>query len=366
VFSIELLPAQQGDAIWIEYGARAAPHRILVDCGTPPTAAIVRDRIQALEPSQRRFDLLVITHIDTDHIGGVLRLLADVPRGTQFADVWFNAWRHIDTSGASKLGPIDGEILSVALDKLGWPWNVAFNKGPVVASTIAQPLAGGMQMTVLSPGPDELNKLRKSWRAVIKEAGLDASDPDRPAHLLKRAIAKGVGSSILGTPRLQAEKLAGRKFQPDAAVANQSSIALLAEFDGYSCLLAADGVPGVMLGPIRQLLQQRSLSRLAVDALKVAHHGSRHNTSDDFLAIVKSRRYLVSTSGAVFGHPDDEAIARIVCSNRLTGCQIFLNYPHGATAKWSAERWADPRLKREYRYDLAFGTESGMRLELGA
>ena len=42
MFSIEMLPAQQGDALWIEYGSAAKPHRILVDGGTPPTVEQVR------------------------------------------------------------------------------------------------------------------------------------------------------------------------------------------------------------------------------------------------------------------------------------------------------------------------------------
>ena len=77
VFSIEMFPAQQGDALWIEYGPRAKPHRILIDGGTPPTIEPLRTRIKALAKTDRHFDLIGVTHIDTDHIGGMLRLISD-------------------------------------------------------------------------------------------------------------------------------------------------------------------------------------------------------------------------------------------------------------------------------------------------
>ena len=37
MFTIELLPAAHGDAIWLEYGPVAQPHRILIDGGPAPT-----------------------------------------------------------------------------------------------------------------------------------------------------------------------------------------------------------------------------------------------------------------------------------------------------------------------------------------
>jgi hypothetical protein len=104
-----------------------------VDGGTSPTAPVIAERVARLAPDDRRFELLIVTHIDTDHIGGVLRLLDD-DLGLEFGDVWFNAWRHLETVQADRLGPVDGEILSVLLDASGWPWNQAFGSGPAVVA----------------------------------------------------------------------------------------------------------------------------------------------------------------------------------------------------------------------------------------
>jgi hypothetical protein len=51
---------------------------------------------------------------------------------------------------------------------------------------------------------------------------------------------------------------------------------------------------------------------LELDAYKLAHHGSRANTSKKLLERLACRRYLISTNGSQFEHPDRESIARII------------------------------------------------------
>ncbi len=347
-----MLPAQQGDALWIEYGDAGAPHRILVDGGTSPTAPVVAERVARLAPDDRRFELLIVTHIDTDHIGGVLRLLDD-DLGLEFGDVWFNAWRHIETVQADRLGPVDGEILSVLLDASGWPWNQAFGSGPaVVAPEGGLPrhdLPGGLRLTLLSPGPDQLLALRREWAKVVQDAGLDPADPDRAREVLERLAArKGVQLDRLGDERLDVEALAASEFDPDRAVANGSTIAVLAEFDGASAILAGDGFPEVITANVARLLQERGTQRLAVDACKLPHHGSMHNVSNELLSLLSCGRYLFSSSGAIFGHPDTEAVARVVV-NGGTGPELLFNYRTEHNAVWD-----DAELRAEFGYRTTF------------
>ncbi len=375
MFTIDMLPAQQGDAVWIEYGMPGSVHRVLIDAGTPASAALIRARIERLPPEERRFDLLVVTHIDTDHIGGVLKLLAERPAELAFDDVWFNAWRHIDRAGSSVLGPIDGEILSAVLDKLKWPWNEAFEGRavmvPAAGPVPAKRLRGGLVLTVLSPDESQLDRLRRNWRTVVRAAGLDPDDPERWARLLDKMAKKGVASSLLGGGRPDVDALARTPFESDTAVANGSTIALLAEFEGHSCLLTGDAFPDVMLGPVRRLLRERRVSKLAVGALKVPHHGSRYNVSGELLSAVATSQYLFSTSGAIFGHPDDEAVARVLAAGAGPRTLHF-NYPRDTLRanfsrikKREAPNWGDVRLGRRFRYEARFAAsdESGIAVE---
>ena len=120
------LPAQ-GDCLWVEYGDPMHPSRLLVDGGTPETSVALRKRVTQLPENDRHFDLLIVTHIDNDHIGGVLELLGEDLPGLSFDDIWFNAWRHLPETGLEKFGPVQGEKLSTLLDRSYGPWNKCFD-----------------------------------------------------------------------------------------------------------------------------------------------------------------------------------------------------------------------------------------------
>lgn len=70
---IRFLPVGQGDAALITYGRL----RVLVDAGPRAlTAALVREHLPFFD---RHIDLLILTHADTDHIGGAEVVLEKFP-----------------------------------------------------------------------------------------------------------------------------------------------------------------------------------------------------------------------------------------------------------------------------------------------
>ncbi len=265
-----MLPAEQGDALWIEYGPEARPHRVLIDGGVRKTATLIGARIAELPKPDRQFDLLIVTHIDSDHIGGVPKLLANPPPGLRFDDVWFNAWRHLQPD---QLGAVEGEIVSAQLDRSGWNWNAAFDgKAVVVAATGKLPrrtLRGGMTLTLLSPTRERLDVLRTEWKKVVEAAGLETGVQDEA--LAEAARRRGI-PDLLGD-RLDVDELAAAKLVPDKAPANGSTIAVLAEYEGLSCLLTGDAHPDVLRAGLERLCKERHIERLRVSALKVPHHG---------------------------------------------------------------------------------------------
>src|SRR3954452_20564376 len=176
MFTIEMLPARQGDALWLEYGDAAHPRRALIDAGTPETWNALRPRTEALAPTDRHFEALIVSHIDKDHIGGVLPLLEDTALGVTFGDVWFNGFRHLPDT-LEPMGPVEGERLTTLLVDGHHPWNDAFGGRAVVVPDGEAPpvrtLPGGLELTVLSPHPAQLAKLRPIWEPLVRENGLD-------------------------------------------------------------------------------------------------------------------------------------------------------------------------------------------------
>jgi beta-lactamase superfamily II metal-dependent hydrolase len=362
VFRVTLLPAQQGDAIWIEYGPDDAPFRILIDAGTPPTAPIVHQRILDLTDG-RRFELFIVTHIDTDHIGGVLKLLTDPPAGMEVGDVWFNERRQLEQPKKSHLGAIDGEILGVQLDALKWNWNTLFGSGLVVlddgeGAPPSSELPGGMSITLLSPGFQQVETLKSAWAKELDQKGLDPTNPDYLELLSEKMHAKGVAPSTLGDEEAETvEELASHLFVEDESSANGSSIAVLAEFEQKSCLLTGDAVPSAMIPAIRRLLKSRHQDRLGVDAVKLPHHGSENNISDEFLELLVSPLWLFSTNGNVHHHPQAPAVARVIRANAGRHPTLGFNYPKGVNPK--ADRWDEPQRKEDGDYETVFAEDGG-------
>ena len=141
MLAIEMLPGGHGDALVVEYGTGADTHRILIDGGTARSWDAVRERLKA-RPDQT-YEAMVITHVDEDHIGGSLQILADPDLRHRIRDIWFNGFVHCERGG-SVLGPVDGERLTQRINDGPFRWNDPFpdrvsNKvgGPVVVSASA-------------------------------------------------------------------------------------------------------------------------------------------------------------------------------------------------------------------------------------
>jgi beta-lactamase superfamily II metal-dependent hydrolase len=126
-------------------------------------------------------------------------------------------------------------------------------------------------------------------------------------------------------------------FGSDDSPANGSSIALLAEWeDGPVALLAGDAFAGVLQTSLEHLLDGRR--RLPLDVFKVPHHGSVGNLTPELLELLACRAYLVSTNGAVFGHPHERAVELLVQHHgHRARPRIVFNYHSETTAPFASQ-----------------------------
>lgn len=343
MFEIEMLPAREGDCLWLRYGEPNKPRQILIDAGRATTASELKARFRTLRSSERRFELLVVSHVDRDHIEGVLPLLTDKSLKVEFADVWFNGFHHLQQARLEKFGPVQGERLSASLVDGKHSWNKAWKSRAVCLAARALPtkaLAGGMRLTLLSPDRTKLTQLIPVWEQECKKAGLIAGIGSKPAEA--RGFERFGGINI--------EQLAAQPFEEDAAEANGSSIAVLATYAGKKVLLAADAHPGRLSDSIKAV--KKSAKRLRLDAFKLPHHGSEHNISKELLKLVDCRRFLVSTNGSYFAHPTAAAIARVIKFGGR-GATICFNYRSKYTEIWDNAAW-----KSQYGYETCYPTNS--------
>ncbi|MGV9264942.1 ComEC/Rec2 family competence protein [Kitasatospora sp. NPDC003701] len=350
MITVEMLPAAHGDALWIEWpGPGGEVHRMLVDGGPNTTYRAVFERVKALPEPDRRLDVLVVTHVDADHIEGVVRLLQDRGRlGLSIGDVWFNGWPQL-TQDADLLGADQGEMLQALIGSQRLAWNTAFRTVRQDAPAVrvadrgrlpSTELPGGARATVVSPGGGELAALRKEWAKVLKGLGVTPGRPQEALErLARRKDLRGLADDLLGGERV------------DGSVPNGSSIAFLLELGEHRVLLTGDGHGDVLARGLARLLTERGADRLAVDALKVPHHGSAANTTDELLALLTTRRFLISTNGDKFKHPDKAAVLRMIgAADRTTGPpELVFNYLSDTT-----EPWAGPEQQRTLGYTTVY------------
>ena len=346
MLSLTMLPARQGDCLWISYGEERSPHHLVID-GGPERAKVLRSaivsRIAAAPDRKLHIDLLVATHIDNDHIGGILDVMRDFPDGLSIGDIWFNGYRHLPKD---LLGADQGERLTEALTAQRLPWNEAFGGGAVmIGDSGALPeriRQDGLKLTLLGPGRDQLARLAKVWKKAVLDS--ERSERDNSGDLL--------GRHDPWPPQIT--DLANLPFKSDDGEANGSSIALLLAYKDKQILLAADAHAPALARAIGRL---DGGGALTLQAYKLSHHGSRKSTSTELLQRVTCDQYLISSNGSYFGHPDPEAIARVLLHGGNNPKLIF-NSRERYALRWKNVPGA-PAFRAQFPDDEA----AGMRIE---
>jgi hypothetical protein len=433
--SIEMLPADHGDALYVSYGDELERHHLWIDGGLGQSFSKGwAKRVRQLGAQGAALDVLVVTHFDTDHINGVQAFIRANHKGGHadaiipVRQVWFNQYRHVREYGGPRAMPAEPAssgaprwatrldfLREVALravplaplaarlaisapkgfaealrgpaeaskltDLLGghYPSNEAFQGHAVVRTVVPPeiPLPGGARAWVLSPTPEGLAALYGAWEAYLAKRNLvrllevrgvsPASDGDALVPGFVQQVALRAGEDL--EPPLEGRKedlglpiklLAERCFREDDRPANGSSIALLLEYAGHRLLLPGDAHPSDLVEGLSKLGFSAG-SPVELDAVKLAHHGSRANTSPELLALMRCDRYLVSTNGEAFNHPDKECLARVIWANQdRPGTTLFFNYP-GTPAELAIANEAD---QKAYGYRIEH-LDQGRSLVLG-
>jgi beta-lactamase superfamily II metal-dependent hydrolase len=333
MISIEMLPAAHGDALWIEYGSKGQTRRILIDGGPAHSyEAGLRKRIQSLPEKKRDFELIIVTHIDADHIDGALIMLQENTSASlkiTTKEFWFNGWNQLPKLEVDTYAPLQGEFLGGLLTvdtALNKAWNKQFKKGAVMipdeGSLPEIELEGGARITLLGPGYKELRRLRARWVSAIRD--FTPGDVQEALRRLKERREY--------RPPAFPSVFAAKQYGDDRTPANGSSISFLLEDGGASVLLLGDAHASTLVSSLGRLVAQRAGKRLKVDAVKLPHHGSMGNVSKEWLQMVDCDRWLISTNGAIFGHPDIDTVKLIAenCSRKPT---IYCNYLSDTTRR---------------------------------
>jgi len=344
---VELLPARQGDAVVLEWGPGEKRRRMLVDGGPAIAYEQVSGRLADL-CGDDPLELLVLTHIDGDHIEGFVLLTNDSALGVGIEEIWFNGPAQL-----GELGVAQGEFLGAIIQTRGIGWNTRFGHRAVAPADDGElpmrELPGGLRLTVLGPSRSQLLRLRDKWVVEAAAAGLAFGSVEDALRVLRgRSRLVPAQTYLSRAPAPNITKLANAVVSKDTALANSTSIVLLAEYGDARVLLAGDATPDALLPAVRRLLIDRGLDRLPLSAFKLPHHGSARNVTTELVRLLPAERYLFSSDGSYFSHPDDSAVARVI-EHGPPGAELVFNYANPRTLGWD-----DNRLIDRYGYRLRY------------
>jgi beta-lactamase superfamily II metal-dependent hydrolase len=345
---VEMLPAKQGDAILLTWSDGGEAHHLLVDGGPASAYPEVRQRLTEVAAAGP-IDLLVMTHIDNDHIEGSIKLVNDAGLGLDIREVWFNGPAQL----APELGREQGEMFAALIAARGIPWNRAFGGGAVRSdhgdSLPVVELPGCLKLTVLGPDGPALVRLKDEWLTAVAEEGLAFDSAEAALEALEKKASLNPAETYLGGEGIpDVYDLARETSANDTSPTNASSIVLLVEYFDLRVLLAGDATPTVLSRGIRRLLDERGLQKLELSAYKLPHHGSARNVTRDVLRPLPSRAYLFSSNGGQHGRPHGTAVARCLEFGNATAELVF-NYRSPATLRWeNQEALAEFKFRAHY------------------
>jgi len=356
---IKFLQAGNGDCFLITFNdQRGRSRNILLDGGTEScyydrakeTYGQLKAEIDTIRSKRQKIDLLILTHIDNDHICGLLQWFEKDDKASRLvSQVWFNSGKLI----ARYLKKKENKDLTVFLKKFTSTYTgvheaIAFEKHllknklwdwkrkPVMAGDTYEQY--GAKLTVLSPGRAQLVKLIDEYSAKS----------DDPAYT-------GAGKKDWNfdlSHFIKEEAKAGFRFTQDNSSKNGSSIAFILTIKKRNFLFLADAHPRLIAGELEKLEYSKS-KPMKVAFMKLSHHGSKKNTDKKLLELVATNHYMVSTDSAQHNHPDKRTIARIISHN--PSAVIHFNYEQVAAEIVSDTDWEEfpefnIKLTKEFKY----------------
>jgi ribonuclease BN (tRNA processing enzyme) len=383
MFKLEALRAKHGDALLLHYGTEAKPKLAVIDAGpggvykdaVSPRLNEIREERGLADDEPLEIDLMMVSHLDADHITGILELirkLRDLKQGKkpvpwEIKRFWHNAFQDLtedeeletaavsgglSTASVGDFLQIEGSSLLASVGQgrelrdlvkfLGLDGNPPF-KGIVKYPHSKNPVKlQGLELTVVGPDEKNLKILQDDWNKKVKE-------------LLKKAQSKSAKAELAA--------------YVDRSVYNLSSIVVYAKAEGKTILLTGDARGDYTLEALRGAGLLKKGKTMKVDLLKLPHHGSDRNVDQDYFDSIQAKHYVISADGR-FTNPDVPTLEMISKSRKDDDFTIWLtnapsDFADDAVGDEVAKFFAKEK-KKGRKYDVVYrdSDELGVTIEL--
>ena len=294
-----------------------------------------------------KLDLVVLTHYDDDHIAGVLKLLEDEikefenKKSTIIKELWFNSFdealvqpiNYSNSTSAKQQIKFDDYIKEL-LPCITYKSSLSIDEVQNIFIGDNQEL----KITLLSPNNQKLEKLFIKYKKDTKNYQTSYRSND-------------YNKSI--------EELSLNKFKKDTSLPNGASIAFILEYNNKKFLFLGDAHIDLIVDSLENL-GYNSENRLDLEFVKLSHHGSKKNINQEFLNLINSDNFIILTSGGRHGHPDKEALSKIILNpnrDKSKRLNFICNYQN--IVRYSPFSYDE---EEKYNFELVYKN----RLEIGS
>ena len=316
MLQLEALQANDGDCLLLHCDTGGKPALILIDGGsTGVYRSVLQKRLDQLRGKNPVLNLrlVVVSHIDADHITGILDMFRQMSEkvndGKQpnwkVTSLWHNAFEKIvgrhapSASSATVAAAASGAVSLKLLEEKG----LQDAKALAVVASVKQ----GKDLQSFAKRLTKINAETNGKLVAAPEGGRSDIKIDRnltftilgPHEAELENLEKEWNKSKAKHP---ADEQAAAADYMNRTVPNLSSIVFLAEQkSGHGkpvrMLLTGDAGGDLILQGLESAGLLDDNKQIKVDVLKVQHHGSNHSVTEGFFRQVLADRYVISGNG---------------------------------------------------------------------
>lgn len=382
---VHFLPAKAGDCFVVEFDNGEC---IIVDCGYKSTYEIeLKPLLIQLNQKGCRVILMLITHIDQDHIEGAIEFLREngpssTPKIIKVENIWFNGFFNtlfmrdeFRERRRAVIGNLQETRMKMVLGQLSMQING--NAGPISAThsqsfeelcaqhgyrlneqfvdrvikrsaeirnhLVNHPIQiGECKLIVLSPNEVSLERLAHKLNIeMIRNFGVnyELSNHSEFARLFERLmelqIEPGISEEYISASEARLERWIGTSTLAHMNDVNNACIVIEIEYKDLRLLFTGDSDSDNWAEYLTE----------EYDVIKLSHHGTT-KPNIKLLDKTKGKTILISTDGGKQNrHPENDLLARAILSGNKN---IYFNYEIRQNKELL-------NMKEQYGYSVIFG-----------